>query len=75
MYSDSARDLRIALVGSLNEKLVYSFDEAEKTNIERVLMAKKSYKERRLARQAREQQKKDKLKTSEEARRERVQAL
>ena len=38
-------------------------------------MAKKSYKERRLARQAREQQKKDKLKISEEARRERVQAL
>ena len=38
-------------------------------------MSKKSYKERRLARKAREQQKKDNLKTSEEARKERVQAL
>lgn len=38
-------------------------------------MSKKSYKERRLARQAREQKKKDNLKTSEEARRAWVQAM
>lgn len=38
-------------------------------------MARKSRKEKRLARKAREEQRKDNLKTSEEARRERVQAL
>ena len=38
-------------------------------------MSKKSYKERRLARQAREQKKKDNLKTSEEARRAWVQTM
>lgn len=38
-------------------------------------MARKSRKEKRLARKAREEQRKDNLKTSEEARRERIQAL
>lgn len=38
-------------------------------------MSKKSYKERRLARKAREQKKKDNLRTSEEARREWVQSM